>query len=664
MADDIKLKVEVDVDSSELKNVNKNLTNTGKKVEDVGTAAKKSKTGLKSMAVGFKGIGTALKAAGIGIFLSIIAALFSLMKENQAVMDFMNKATKTLSILFNNLTSSLGPLKETLTGLFENPKQALIDFGNLIKDRLVLMVENFFGLFVNGFGVLKNLIKGAGFALAGIFDDDAAAEADVYFEKAGESAKEFGKNVMVVSNMDLVVKAVVKTAEVVGELGDQLDEAATAADAFVKKENELKLAEAELGKMIAKNSLEIANEKLVRDDLNASIEDRLAAAASITKMIEDESAASIKLQEDKIALMKEDLKLTNTTVQDKIDIANAEAKLATIQAQASTRLRENMMKTTILSKQESEKAIAIETEKGEKIAEAQKAADDKAKEAQKELNSYFLGLEEATKEHKLEQIETELEDLEVYYEDKLISHEAYLLRKQELEDKADELSIEATELTQGEKLKIASKALAAMSNILSALEGMMEDQMNEELKAAEGNEQKQDQIRAEYAEKKKKMAIAGVLIDAASAIIGTWAGYASAGTYGTILAGIQTGLIAVLSTVQLAKINSATFADGGILDGPSHAQGGIQTGFGELEGGEGVINAGSMSNVSLRNLASAANTGGGGKDFSSGDGSIKLDGGSISAIVGGINNKKVYLTETDMTETQEQVAVMEEEATI
>jgi hypothetical protein len=320
------------------------------------------------------------------------------------------------------------------------------------------------------------------------------------------------------------------------------------------------------------------------------------------------------------------------------------------------------MKTTILSKQESEKAIAIETEKAEKIAEAKKIADDKAKEAQKELNSYFLGLEEATTKHKLEQIETELDDLEVYYEDKLLSHEAYLLRKQELEDAANELSIEATEITQGEKLKIASSALRAMSNILSALEGLFEDQMNEELKAAEGNEQKQDQIRAEYAEKKKKMAIAGVIIDAASAIIGTWAGYASMGVPGLILAGIQTGLIATLATIQAAKIAGVSFADGGILDGPSHAQGGIQTAFGELEGGEGVINASSMSNASLRNLASAANTAGGGKDFSSGDGSIKLDGSSISAIVGGINNKKVYITETDMTDTQEQVAVMEEEA--
>jgi len=570
-------------------------------------------------------------------------------------MDFMNKATKTLAILFNNLTSSLEPLKETLTGLFENPKQALIDFGNLIKDRIVVMVENFFGLFVNGFAVLNNLIKGAGFALAGIFDDEAAAKADVYFEKAGESAKEFGKNVMVVSNMDLVVKAVVKTAEVVGELGDQLDEAATASDAFVKKEKELKLAEAELGKFIAGNRLELEQLKGVREDETKTIEERIAASDRMMELIQEEEDRSIALQEQKIALMKADLDLTNTTTEDLVAIANAEAELDNLRAGAAVRNTENMKFANTLRKQEADKLL-----------EEKQTQIDKEKELEKEKQDYIRGLEEATLEDQLEKIDEEKDRLDQLYLDGEISYEAHLIRMQELDDKYADLTKESeveavTFFTeeQRKKFKAYAKGLEQAQQLVSAFSNFQNALMENELAAAGDNEQEKDAIRKKYAEKKKATMLLEAVIGTALAVIN------GLNTTPFLPVGIAMAIAAgVTGAVQIATIAGTSFADGGILDGPSHAQGGIQTGFGELEGGEGVINAGSMSNASLRNLASAANTGGGGKDFSSGDGSIKLDGGSISAIVGGINNKKVYLTETDMTETQEQVAVMEEEATI
>lgn len=64
-------------------------------------------------------------------------------------------------------------------------------------------------------------------------------------------------------------------------------------------------------------------------------------------------------------------------------------------------------------------------------------------------------------------------------------------------------------------------------------------------------------------------------------------------------------------------------AMGGMLDGPSHSQGGIPArvggkGFVELEGGEAIINKRSMKNPNLRRLASMINTAHGGKQFAKG----------------------------------------------
>ena len=66
---------------------------------------------------------------------------------------------------------------------------------------------------------------------------------------------------------------------------------------------------------------------------------------------------------------------------------------------------------------------------------------------------------------------------------------------------------------------------------------------------------------------------------------------------------------------RVSKIASAKFAHGGVLKGKSHADGGILTPFGELEGNEGVINKRSMAIPQARALASLANQMGGGVRF-------------------------------------------------
>ena len=222
------------------------------------------------------------------------------------------------------------------------------------------------------------------------------------------------------------------------------------------------------------------------------------------------------------------------------------------------------------------------------------------------------------------------------------------------------------ELTEEQKRDIYVATLQAASQINNAMSTLYDTLMQNELDAAEGNEKKQDEIRKKYGEKKKAMAVAGIIMDTASAIIATWAGYAATapGIPGAIMAGIQTGLIGTLAAIQLANVASTKFEKGGVLQGPSHAQGGILTPYGELEGGEGVINNSSMSSPDLRNLASIGNVAGGGNDFSVGDGSVKLSVESISMLAASINNKKVYVSESDITETQNKVSVVEQESVL
>jgi hypothetical protein len=123
----------------------------------------------------------------------------------------------------------------------------------------------------------------------------------------------------------------------------------------------------------------------------------------------------------------------------------------------------------------------------------------------------------------------------------------------------------------------------------------------------------------------------GKALGIAQAIIDTYAGankaLAQGGVYGFIGAAgvIASGLanVATIMSTPIPGVEGATanagpskFANGGVLRGPSHAQGGIKTSFGELEGGEWVINR--NSSAQFHGLLSAINTAGGGRKYADG----------------------------------------------
>ena len=115
------------------------------------------------------------------------------------------------------------------------------------------------------------------------------------------------------------------------------------------------------------------------------------------------------------------------------------------------------------------------------------------------------------------------------------------------------------------------------------------------------------------------------------------------------------------------------FALGGMVEGPSHAQGGVKFAVGgrvaELEGGEAVINK--KSTAMFRPQLSAMNAAGGGVRFEKGGITpgtrTALDNakgtwtaGEIAGLISGaVNSQQVIVTESDITSTQTSVSISE-----
>jgi hypothetical protein len=96
--------------------------------------AKNAGKGVKSLG---NGIGSLLKSLGI---VTVIVAAFNKLKDiflsNQSVADGFGKVMLTVEIVMRKLIELALPLGEALFDAFNNPKQAISDFVDGIKNRL------------------------------------------------------------------------------------------------------------------------------------------------------------------------------------------------------------------------------------------------------------------------------------------------------------------------------------------------------------------------------------------------------------------------------------------------------------------------------------------------------------------------------------------------
>jgi hypothetical protein len=152
---------------------------------------------------------------------------------------------------------------------------------------------------------------------------------------------------------------------------------------------------------------------------------------------------------------------------------------------------------------------------------------------------------------------------------------------------------------------------------------LLQNQLDAGIISEENFQAQKSVLDSEYAQKerelKKRQFESNKASQLISATIAAAVGVASALAAPPPLGLITAGIAGALGAAQIAIIASQPtpkFERGGILSGRSHAQGGIPTPFGELEGGEAVINK--RSTKMFMPLLSSINEAGGGKKFANG----------------------------------------------
>ena len=399
------------------------------------------KGALGSVTTGFKSLRVAIIATGIGALLIAVTALgqaFTRSEEGQ------NKFAKILGVIGSvtgNLLDLLADLGEKIIGVFENPKQAIIDFKDLIKEN----ITNRFEAIIDTLGFLGSAFKK-------VFSGD--------FKGALKDAKKAGSSY--VDSLTGVKNTLDKTAESVKNFSKEIVADANAAAKIADQRAASEIAARNLIVKRAQAEQDIARlrEKAVQKD-KFSAEERIKFLEEAGKISED-----LAEKETKVAKLRLQAKLTeNSLTKSNKDDLNEAAQLEASVIQLETQ-RLNLQKrlsTELLTARNEAKTAAKEEpividEKLKKIQEIQEAFRQKQKDKEAETELEKINLEE---ERKI----SELDRLNATEEQKLEVERYYAGLRTDISDKEAQDKIDLEGKVKDAKLGMAKNALSLIGEM-------------------------------------------------------------------------------------------------------------------------------------------------------------------------------------------------------
>tara|TARA_R100000781_G_scaffold79672_1_gene49256 strand:+ start:553 stop:2127 length:1575 start_codon:yes stop_codon:yes gene_type:complete len=345
-------------------------------VKETNTAAEDSKSSFGKMKSGVGAVGTAFKALGIGLIVAAFAKLAEMVSQNQVVMDKLSIASEAIGAVFQKLIQAAIQVGTSLTSAFSDPKQAVVELWQSIKQNIV---DRFEGL-IDTFGALGKVIRG-------VFKRDL----DLIKEGAGEAKTGL---IQLATGMTEVEQAgfVENLKSTVEELKNTTKAAVEYGKAITALRNEVKLAEANQRQLQLTYQRDAELQRQIRDDISLTFEERIAANEELGRILDEQFAEEQALAQKKIDLAQLELSQNKDNVDLQVALINAKTELADLDERITGQRSEQL---TNLKALEAEQAAAIkETADAEakRLADAQAAAD----------KSVAIAKEEAAKKIEIE----------------------------------------------------------------------------------------------------------------------------------------------------------------------------------------------------------------------------------------------------------------------
>lgn len=368
MAQQEAINIKVTVDS---KDAQQGVDKLQQGVKQTGEAAKKAEAGAKKAGGAFASIGNALKSLGIiGLVVRGFEFLQEILMKNQKVADAFAIAgefiSRVLSDLVEFVVNNFGKVVDLFTKVFNDPMKYVKELGEAIKNNLIERVKSL----IDAYGFLGEIIKN-------VFTGE--------FDKAAEAAKNFGKEVVDVFTGvdDAFDKGVEVVKNATAAIVDYGKETLEAAKKGVALRNSAKLAASEAERQAAIFKRQAEEQRQIRDNEFASIQDRIEANQRLGKILADQLKSELKAAELAVASAQYE-KDKNNNLDNQIALNQAlaalESKREEITGQRSEQLvNEVALRKELLdiNKQQTESDIKLDIEA--RKSSANRIKDEKVK---------------------------------------------------------------------------------------------------------------------------------------------------------------------------------------------------------------------------------------------------------------------------------------------
>jgi hypothetical protein len=472
--------------------------------------------GIKSAVAGFKTLKGAIIATGLGALLVAITSLIAYFKETERGADQLRIITSALGAVMGKLMDVVIKLGEALFKAFNDPKQAVIDFGNAIQENIANRVQGMLEL-------LPALGKAINLAFSGEFKNAGKVAADAV-----------GKVTLGVENVTDKIGAAVDSVKAFGQsIVDAGKEGARIAKIF----NEVEKAERELVTQRAAANKQIQEARFIADDLTKSTEERIAAIELAGKLEEQVANKELQTQRKKALALKQQADISESNKETLNEIAAAEARVSELETASIARRKRLGMEITSLRKQQ-ETATAAAIKKEQELLDLVDQANKDFLLQQGALLDQAFEMLKSDQQREIEAVQEKFFKL-LELEELSGAERAALTEKQEAEIAAINGKYAQARIDQEKAVQSAKSAEinATIDMVQGALGSLFEDS--------------------------KAVATANVLVDSAQAAVGIFKSSTSLPEpIASINRGVQLAALAATTFASIRKINQAQ-PDGG-----------------------------------------------------------------------------------------------------
>ena len=430
------------------------------KLDDSAKSAKKLGENAKGAESGFKKVGATLnslaKATGV---VALLTAAFntvkSVIQSTQPIADAFSAAFGTFTDIirdaFTYISENAGTVVKYFEAIFNDPVQALKDFGDAIVENLIERFNSFLdtlGFIAEG---IKNLFTG---------EFDAALES---FKNAGKESIDVLTGVN--DTVDRVTDAVVEGATA---FANYVTETYKANEALVQLQNNAKLAAAEQARLAEQYDRQAELLRQTRDDESKSIQDRIDANTKLGEVLEKQEKAELAAAQAQVAAAQATFN-HNQTIDNQVALTQALAGVDGVRAKLAGLKSEQLVNEIALNKELNELTKAQVQSNAELAIAEQKFVADSIKNDLERLNAQRAVLEQE-KIIALDALQAEIEKYNQGTQARLDAEIAFAQKKQEIDQNlaTNTIAIEVAQdarLLELQRLRIDNGAIDAQSRI-------------------------------------------------------------------------------------------------------------------------------------------------------------------------------------------------------